>query len=87
MVTALGRIEGKPFGIVANNPVHLAGAIDSDASPRALSRSVSCVAKTGDDKGAAINFGVNGQVDAKIGMGKVFPGLVSINSPREKSSD
>ena len=28
MVTALARIEGKPFGIVANNPVHLAGAID-----------------------------------------------------------
>ncbi|MCW5738311.1 MAG: biotin/lipoyl-binding protein, partial [Enhydrobacter sp.] len=27
MVTALGRIEGKPFGIVANNPMHLAGAI------------------------------------------------------------
>lgn len=26
-------------------------------------------------------FGRNGQVDAKIGMGKVFPGLVSINSP------
>ena len=27
------------------------------------------------------DFGRNGQVDAKIGMGKVFPGLVSINSP------
>ncbi|MDO7842671.1 membrane-bound PQQ-dependent dehydrogenase, glucose/quinate/shikimate family [Sphingomonas immobilis] len=27
------------------------------------------------------DFGANGQVDAKIGMGKVFPGLVSINSP------
>jgi acetyl/propionyl-CoA carboxylase alpha subunit/acetyl-CoA carboxylase carboxyltransferase component len=35
MVTALGRIEGKPFGIVANNPVHLAGAIDSDGSDKA----------------------------------------------------
>ncbi len=27
------------------------------------------------------DFGRNGQVDAKVGMGKVFPGLVSINSP------
>ena len=35
MVTALARVEGKPFGIVANNPVHLAGAIDSDGSDKA----------------------------------------------------
>ncbi len=27
------------------------------------------------------DFGTNGQVDAKVGMGDVFPGLVSINSP------
>ena len=35
MVTALCRIEGKPLGIVANNPTHLAGAIDSDGSDKA----------------------------------------------------
>ena len=35
MVTALARIEGRPVGIVANNPSHLAGAIDSDASDKA----------------------------------------------------
>jgi len=35
MVTALARIEGKPVGIVANNPAHLAGAIDSDAADKA----------------------------------------------------
>ena len=35
MVTAFGRVEGKPFGIVANNPLHLAGAIDSDGSDKA----------------------------------------------------
>lgn len=35
MVTAFARIEGKPLGIVANNPVHLAGAIDSDGSDKA----------------------------------------------------
>jgi acetyl/propionyl-CoA carboxylase alpha subunit/acetyl-CoA carboxylase carboxyltransferase component len=35
MVTAFGRIEGKPLGIVANNPKHLAGAIDSDGSDKA----------------------------------------------------
>ena len=35
MVTALARIEGRPVGIVANNPVHLAGAIDSPAADKA----------------------------------------------------
>ena len=35
MVTALARIEGRPVGIVANNPIHLAGAIDSDAADKA----------------------------------------------------
>ena len=35
MVTALVRIEGRPLGIIANNPVHLAGAIDSDGADKA----------------------------------------------------
>ena len=35
MITALVRIEGRPFGIVANNPAHLAGAIDSPAADKA----------------------------------------------------
>ncbi|MFN2426488.1 MAG: carboxyl transferase domain-containing protein [Candidatus Binatia bacterium] len=35
MVTALGRIEGRPIGIVANNPAHLAGAIDPDGADKA----------------------------------------------------
>ena len=35
MVTALIRIEGRPIGIVANNPMHLGGAIDSDGSDKA----------------------------------------------------
>lgn len=35
MVTALARVEGRPLGIVANNPEHLAGAIDSDAADKA----------------------------------------------------
>ena len=35
MVTALARIEGQPVGILANNPAHLAGAIDSDGSDKA----------------------------------------------------
>ena len=34
MVTALGRIEGRPIGIVANDPVHLGGAIDGDAADK-----------------------------------------------------
>jgi len=35
MVTVLARVEGRPLGIVANNPVHLAGAIDSDGADKA----------------------------------------------------
>jgi len=35
MVTALIRIEGRPIGVVANNPTHLAGAIDSDGADKA----------------------------------------------------
>ncbi len=35
MVTALIRIEGRPLGLVANNPMHLAGAIDSDGADKA----------------------------------------------------
>ena len=35
MVTAFIRIEGRPIGLIANNPMHLAGAIDSDAADKA----------------------------------------------------
>ncbi|MEX0749795.1 MAG: carboxyl transferase domain-containing protein, partial [Dehalococcoidia bacterium] len=35
MVTALARVEGRPIGIVANNPMHLGGAIDSDGADKA----------------------------------------------------
>ncbi len=33
--TALARIEGRPVGILANNPLHLGGAIDADAADKA----------------------------------------------------
>jgi acetyl/propionyl-CoA carboxylase alpha subunit len=35
MITALIRIAGKPIGLIANNPMHLGGAIDADASDKA----------------------------------------------------
>ena len=35
MITALIRVEGRPMGVVANNPLHLGGAIDSDAADKA----------------------------------------------------
>ena len=35
MITALVRIEGRAIGLVANNPMHLAGAIDSDGADKA----------------------------------------------------
>ena len=35
MVTALIRIQGRPVGVIANNPRHLAGAIDSPGADKA----------------------------------------------------
>jgi acetyl-CoA carboxylase carboxyltransferase component len=33
--TALARIDGRPVGVLANNPAHLGGAIDADAADKA----------------------------------------------------
>ena len=35
MVTALARIEGRPLGVIANNTMHMAGAITSEAGDKA----------------------------------------------------
>ncbi len=35
MITAFARIEGRPIGLVANNPAYLSGAIDSDGADKA----------------------------------------------------
>ena len=35
MLTVLGRIDGRPVGVLANNPVHLGGAIDVDGADKA----------------------------------------------------
>ena len=35
LVTALIRVEGRPLAVLANNPAHLAGAIDSAAADKA----------------------------------------------------
>ncbi len=35
IVTALARIEGKPLGLVANDPTHLGGAIDAHGADKA----------------------------------------------------
>jgi acetyl/propionyl-CoA carboxylase alpha subunit/acetyl-CoA carboxylase carboxyltransferase component len=35
IITTLARIEGRPIGIIANNPAVLGGAIDSDGSDKA----------------------------------------------------
>jgi acetyl/propionyl-CoA carboxylase alpha subunit/acetyl-CoA carboxylase carboxyltransferase component len=34
IITALARVEGRPVGVVANNPAHLGGAIDRDAADK-----------------------------------------------------
>ncbi|GJF02957.1 acetyl-CoA carboxylase family protein [Pseudonocardia sp. D17] len=35
MVTALVRVEGRPMGLIANDPTHLGGAIDRDGADKA----------------------------------------------------
>lgn len=35
IITALARIEGRPVGLIANNPHHLGGAIDVEAADKA----------------------------------------------------
>jgi acetyl-CoA carboxylase carboxyltransferase component len=35
MVTALARLEGRPLGVIANDPSHLGGAIDAHAADKA----------------------------------------------------
>jgi acetyl-CoA carboxylase carboxyltransferase component len=35
MITAFIRIEGRPLGLLANNPQHLGGAIDADGADKA----------------------------------------------------
>jgi acetyl/propionyl-CoA carboxylase alpha subunit/acetyl-CoA carboxylase carboxyltransferase component len=35
LITAFIRIEGKPFGLIANNPAHLGGAIDAMSGDKA----------------------------------------------------
>jgi acetyl-CoA carboxylase carboxyltransferase component len=35
MLTALARIDGRPLGVLANDPKHLGGAIDADAADKA----------------------------------------------------
>jgi acetyl/propionyl-CoA carboxylase alpha subunit len=34
IITAFIRVEGKPLGVIANNPGHLSGAIDSDGADK-----------------------------------------------------
>lgn len=35
MITALIRIEGRPFGVIANDPAHMSGAIEADDADKA----------------------------------------------------
>ena len=34
VITAFMRVEGKPMAVIANNPHHIAGAIDSDGADK-----------------------------------------------------
>jgi acetyl-CoA carboxylase carboxyltransferase component len=35
MITALARVDGRPLGVIANDPSHLGGAIDADGADKA----------------------------------------------------
>lgn len=36
MITALIRIEGRPFGVIANDPAHMSGAIEPEGADKAV---------------------------------------------------
>ena len=42
MVTGLLRIEGRPFGVIANNPMHMAGAIEAEGADKAARLMMLC---------------------------------------------
>lgn len=42
MITGLARIDGRPVGIMANNPMQKGGAVDYDACDKAISLIVMC---------------------------------------------
>ncbi len=42
MVTGLIRIEGHPFGVIANNPMHMAGAIEAEGADKAARLMMLC---------------------------------------------
>jgi acetyl-CoA carboxylase carboxyltransferase component len=42
MLTALARIDGRPLGIIANDPTHLGGAIDADGADKATRFMCTC---------------------------------------------
>jgi acetyl-CoA carboxylase carboxyltransferase component len=46
IITAFIRVEGAPMGVIANNPHHLAGAIDSDGADKAADSSASATPST-----------------------------------------
>ncbi|MBP7341231.1 MAG: carboxyl transferase domain-containing protein [Smithellaceae bacterium] len=42
MVTGFLRIEGRPFGLIANNPMHMAGAIEAEGADKAARLMMIC---------------------------------------------
>jgi len=42
MVTGLIRIEGRPLGVIANNPMHMAGAIEAEGADKAVRLMMIC---------------------------------------------
>jgi acetyl-CoA carboxylase carboxyltransferase component len=42
MLTALARVNGRPLGVIANDPTHLGGAIDADGADKATRFMCAC---------------------------------------------
>jgi acetyl-CoA carboxylase carboxyltransferase component len=42
MLTALARVNGRPLGVIANDPTHLGGAIDADGADKATRFMCTC---------------------------------------------
>ncbi len=65
-ITAFVRIDGQPFGLLANNPKHLGGAIDAEAGDKAARFMALCDAYRYSDRLAVRHSGLHG----RAGSGK-----------------
>ena len=83
MITAFIRIEGRPIGVIANNPMHLGGAIDSSAADKAARFMQLCDAH--DVPLLSLNDNPGNMVGPEAGEDRAGPPLLPHLSGRRQS--